>query len=68
MYVLFVSRLIKTFFVREATGPGAFDPPEDIPEVSLVDDSIMGWLDTLAEVRRVSEDEGWKNFTIEFEG
>lgn len=68
MFVLFVCRLTKTFFAREASGPEAYHPPEDFPNVSLVDDSIQGWLDTMAVVHRVATEEGWRQYTIEFGG
>jgi hypothetical protein len=63
MYVLFVSRLSKVFHVRKATGPAAYEPP-NYPDVSLVDDSIEGWLDCLAEVARIAKEEGWRTYDI----
>jgi hypothetical protein len=63
MYVLFVCRLTKRFYIREAKGPGAYEPPPG-DHVVAVDDSIHGWLDALAVVRRIAQEEGWRNFTI----
>lgn len=63
MYVLFANRLLKRFYIREAKGPAAYEPPAG-PETTLVDDSIGGWLDAMAVVRRIAQEEGWRNFTI----
>lgn len=65
VYVLFVSRLSKVFVVRRADGPEAYDPPEDVyDDVSVVDDSIEGWLDTCAVITRIAREEGWRSFDI----
>jgi hypothetical protein len=67
MFVLFVSRMHKVFVVREATGPTAYDPPEEsYPDVSLVDDSIQGKHDAVAEALRIAKEEGWREFHLSF--
>lgn len=63
MYVLFVSRLNKVFHLRQATGPDAYEPP-NYEDVSLVDDSIEGRIDAMAEVLRIAREEGWRTFDI----
>ncbi len=68
MFVLFVSRMQKVFVVREATCAAAYEPPEEAyPDVSTVDDSIQGRLDTFVEIARIAKEEGWWNYTIVFE-
>jgi hypothetical protein len=64
MYVLFWSKSIRAFVLRPARSPASFEPPDGDEAYELIDDSVAGFLDAVALVKRHADAAGWRAWDL----
>lgn len=67
MYVLFWNQFAKVFVLRGVKSDASFDLPDGDEAWTTIDDSVAGFLDGLALVRKYAVESGWRNWDVRIE-